>query len=65
MTNIQVSLSLKVGFFSGLKMGCSDRPQTLKPAFQVNFSGIVLLKKHRGGPHRHPGNVHLIVYFLL
>jgi len=44
MTYIQVSFSSKVGFFSGLKMGHSYHPQTSRPAFLVNFSGILKLK---------------------
>ena len=44
MTYIQVSFSSKVGFFSGLKTGCSDHLQTLRPAFLVNFSGVLQLK---------------------
>ena len=35
---------MKVGFFSKLKTGHSDHPQTLWPAFLVNFSGILQLK---------------------
>ena len=34
-------ISSKVGFFSRLKMGRSDHPQTLRPAFLVDFSGIL------------------------
>ena len=44
MTYIQVSFCSKVGFFSGLKTGRSDHPQTLRPAFLVNCSGILQLK---------------------
>ena len=44
MTYIQVQCSIKVGFFSGLKTGCSDHPQTSRPTFLVNFSGALQLK---------------------
>ena len=44
MTYIQVNFCLKVGFFSGLKTGHSDHPQTSRPAFLVDFSGILQLK---------------------
>ena len=44
MTYIQVSFCSKVGFFSGLKMGHSDHPQTSRPAFLVNFSSVLQLK---------------------
>ena len=44
MTYVHVSFSLKVGFFSGFKMGHSGHPQTLRPAFLVNFSGVLQLK---------------------
>ena len=45
MTYMQVSFSVKVAFFSGFKMGRSDHPQTLRPAFLVDLSGILQLKK--------------------
>ena len=57
MTYTQVSYTLKVGFFYELKTGRSDHPQTSRPAFLVDFSGVVQLKR----PHRHPGNAHLII----
>ena len=41
---MQLSFSLKVGFFSGLKTGRSNHPQTLRPAFLVDFPGILQLK---------------------
>jgi len=44
MTYIQVSFTLKVGFFSGFKTGCSGHPQTSKPAFLVDLSGVLQLK---------------------
>ena len=44
MTYIQVSFTLKVGFFSRFKTGRSGHPQTSRPAFLVDFSGILQLK---------------------
>ena len=44
MTYIQVSFSLKVGFFSEYKIGHSGHPQTLRTAFLVNFSSVLQLK---------------------
>ena len=44
MTYIQVSFSLKVGFFSGLKTWHSEHPQASRPAFLVDFSGVLQLK---------------------
>ena len=52
---------MKVGFFSNLKMGRSNHPQTLRPAFLVDFSGILQLKNTVLGAHRHPGNVYLVI----
>ena len=43
-TNAQVSSTLKVGFFPESKTWCSDCPQTLRPAFLANLSGILQLK---------------------
>ena len=53
---------MKVGFFSNLKMGRSNHPQTLRPAFLVDFSGILQLKNTVLGAHRHPGNVYLVIW---
>ena len=44
MTYMQVRFCSKVGFFSGLKTGSSNHPQTSRPAFLVNFSGVLQLK---------------------
>ena len=44
MTYILESLSLKVGFFSKLKIRLSDHPYTSRPAFLVDFSGVLQLK---------------------
>ena len=43
MIYIQVSFSLKVDFFSGFKTGHSGHPQTSRPTFLVDFSGILQL----------------------
>ena len=43
-TYAQVSSALKVGFFPESKTWNSDRSQTLRLAFLVNFSGVLQLK---------------------
>jgi len=45
MTYIQVSFSLNVDFFSGLKRyEAAMHPHTSRPAFLVDFSGVLQLK---------------------
>jgi len=44
MTCIQVNFTSKVDIFSKLKIKHSDHPQTLGPAFLVDFSGVLQLK---------------------
>jgi len=44
MIYIQESFCSKVGFFSGLKTGHSDHPQTSRLAFLVDYSGTLQLK---------------------
>ena len=44
MTYVQLSFCLKMGFFSWFKMEHSGHPQTSRPAFLVDFLGILQLK---------------------
>ena len=48
-------LCLKGVFLSQSKTGHSDRPQTSKPAFLVDSSGVLQ-------PHGPPGNVYLVAW---
>ena len=41
---VRVSSASKVGFFPISKTWCSNHSQTLRPAFLVDFSGILQLK---------------------
>jgi len=43
------------------KTGCSDCPHS-KPAFLVDFSGVLHPKKQHTRLHGHPGNAYLIVW---
>ena len=56
----QVSFSSKAGFYSELKTGQSDSPQTLNPAFLVMSLVASQLKKNRSKPFRLPENAYLV-----
>ena len=40
-TYAQVNSALKVGYFPQTKIWCSNRPQTLRLAFLVNFASVL------------------------
>ena len=54
-------LCLEGVFLSQLKSKCCNCPQTSKPAFLVDFLGILQLKKQCTRPHGHPGNAYLVL----
>jgi len=56
-THTQVSSALKV-FLSQSKTWHSECPQTSRPAFLVEFSAVLKVKR----PHKHPGNAYFVVW---
>jgi len=49
------------GFFSKLKSGCGDSPQTSSLDFIMGFSDVFQLKKQRIRPIRLTGNAYLVI----